>query len=136
MAALNRQLKIIKLMIGSTQYEMQLNSWTMNNNTDTGDRQFTFAPDGEFVEEVSPDYSLTLKFFSDFRLAGISDYLWANDGATVAFQLDHHYDIPAEYVRWTGSLVIKAPNTGGDARTTEITEIELPCVGKPIYLRP
>lgn len=134
----NRKLKIITFTLGGNQFQCQLQSWTMNNGTEDGERFYTFCgggSEGEFREDAEPDYSLELTFFSDWKLNGVSDYLTANDQQTVAFQLDHHPDIPGEYVRWTGSVKIKAPSVGGEARTTEKTEVTLPVIGKPTYAR-
>lgn len=131
----SRKLKLITFELGATAFECQVASWKMTNNTDDGDKIYTFCPDGEDAEEVDPDYALEMTFFSDWRSGGISDYLWENDGETVTFTLDHHPDIEAENVQWTGEVKIKAPSVGGDARETEQTEVTLQCVGKPEYTR-
>jgi hypothetical protein len=131
----NRKLKEITFTLGGTSFECQVQSWTMQNNSEDGERFYTFCPDGEFREDAEPDYALELKFFSDWRSAGISDYLTANDQATVAFQLDHHPNVVGEHVRWTGSVKLRAPNVGGDSRTTEMTEVTLQVIGKPTYAR-
>lgn len=135
MTALNRRLKVINLTIGATSFECQLKSWTLDPGLDDGDRMYTFCPDGEFTEETDPNYTLDLSFFSDWRLNGISDYLTQNTGLTAAFVIDHHPDIAAEHVRWSGNVRIKAPPVGGDARDTEVTEITLQCQGVPTYVR-
>jgi len=135
-SAHNRKLKFITLDIGGANFEIQLTSWKITNDTDDGEKVDTFAPDGGFVEEADAAYKLELKFLADWRAAGISDYLWDNDGETVAFQLDHLYDVPGEHVRFTGEVQIKAPSVGGDVRTTELTEVTLVCVDKPVKTRP
>lgn len=131
-----RRLKTITLTIGETSFESQISSWTLENNTDDGEKFYTFSPDGEFIEEVEPDYALTLTFFSDWTEGGISDFLVLNDGQDADFVLDHHPDVPEEHVRWSGKVRIKAPNVGGEARTTETQEVTLQCIGKPVYERP
>ena len=134
----SRKLKILTLTLGGISFQCQLQKFKMNNNTPDGERFYTYCgpgPEGEFREDAEPDYSLDMTFFSDWRSAGISDYLWLNDQLPVAFIVDHHPDIVGEHVRWTGTLKIKAPTVGGDARTTEITEITLPVIGKPTYTR-
>ena len=134
-----RKIKLIEFGLGTAPsdiaFECQVSEWTLNNNTEDGDKIYTLCPDGEDTEEVDPDYTLDLTFYSDWRSDGISDYLWKHDGETVDFQLDHHPDIPAEHVTWTGQVKIKAPNVGGAARDTEVTEVTLVCVGKPDYVR-
>lgn len=135
MAVHNRKIKQIQFGLDGEQFECQVQSWTLSNNTDDGETMYTQCPDGEFREEADPDFALEVTFFADWRSDGISDYLWAHDGETVPFVLDHHPDIPAEHVRWAGSVKLKAPNVGGEARTTEQTEVTLPIIGKPEYTR-
>lgn len=135
MAAHNRRLKTITFTLDGSSFECQLSSWTLANNTEDGEKMFTFCPDGEFREEADADYALELKFYSDWRSAGISDFLVTNDQENAAFVLDHHPDIVGEHVRWTGTVKVKAPSVGGDVRTTEVTEVTLQCIGKPAYTR-
>jgi len=132
----NRKLKVITLDIGGTNRECQISNWQLNNNSEDGEKLYSYCPDGEAVEETDPDYSLDLTFFSDWTSGGISDWFVLHDGETVTFQLDHHPDIVGEHVRYNGSLVVKAPNVGGEIKTTETQEITLQCVGKPAYSRP
>lgn len=132
----NRRLKVIEFAIGGTQYECQVKTWNMANNTEDGEKLYTQCPEGETREEADPDYALELEFFADWRSDGISDFLTLHDGEIVAFQLDHHPDIAAEHVRWAGEVKLRAPNAGGEARTTEMTEVTLPVIGKPVYSRP
>lgn len=135
MTAHNRRLKVITFELDSVEYQAQVTSWTMNNNTEDGDKVFTYAIDGEFREDADEDYSLDLKFLADWRASGISTYLTENDKEIVDFALDHHPNIPAEHVRWSGQLTVKAPPAGGDVRTTEMTEITLQVIGKPVFER-
>lgn len=136
MTAHNRKLKVVTFDLGGTEYQAQVSTWNLENNTDDPAIVYVFAENEEFAEDADESYALSMTFFSDWRSAGISDFLWANDGTDRAFQLDHHPDIPAEHVRWAGTVRIKAPNVGGDVRTTEVTEVTLQCVGKPVYSRP
>lgn len=135
MTAHNLKLKIITFTLGGVSFECQLSSWKVVNGSGDGERFYTYCADGEFIEDVEPDYQLELKFFSDWRSNGISDYLQLNDLATAGFVLDHHPDVPAEHVRWSGNCKIKAPDAGGDVRTTEVQEATLKCIGKPTYAR-
>lgn len=132
----HKRLKLIELGLDGEQFECQVKTWKVNNNTPDGDKIYSSCPDGEDREEVDPDYALELVFFADWRADGISDYLTVHDGENVPFQLDHHPDISGEHVRWVGAVRIKAPSVGGDARATELTEITLQIVGKPTYSRP
>lgn len=131
----NRKLKLIEFDINGTQFECQVQSWKIANNSDDGEKMFSQCPDGEFREEPEPDYALELTFFADWRSNGISDFLWAHKGETLAFTLDHHPDVVGEHVQWTGSVLVRAGDVGGDARTTEMTEVTLQCVGEPTYTR-
>lgn len=135
MVANNRKLKIITLDIGGSQFQAQLSEWKIVNDTDDAEIRYTFAPDGAFAESADDSYQLELKFYADWRSGGVSDFLWAHDGETVTFMIDHLPDIVGEHVRWTGSVQIKAPDVGGEVRTTEITETTLAIVGKPVYAR-
>lgn len=134
-----RKLTLIEFSLGTAPsdiaFECQISAWTLNNNTEDGDKIYTLCPEGEDREEVDPDYSLDITAFSDWRSDGFSDFLWQNDGETMTFQLDHHPDIPAEHVVWTGEVIIKAPSVGGEARENEVTEVTLVCIGKPTYTR-
>jgi hypothetical protein len=130
----NRKLKLITFTLGGNSFECQVKQWNIANNSDDGEKLYAFCPDGEFREEAEPDYALELTFFSDWRSNGVSDYITVNDQQTVAFVLDHHPDIPAEHVRWSGTCKLKAPSVGGEARTTEMTETTAPIIGKPTYL--
>lgn len=136
MPATARKLKFIQFDLGGTQFECQLTSWQIVNNTPDGEKLFTFCPNGEVVEETDPDWSLELTFLSDWKAGGISDFLTQNDGLDAAFQLDHHADVVGEHVRWAGSVRVKAPSVGGDVRSTENTTVTLRCIGTPAYTRP
>ena len=133
MSAHNRKLKTAVLELGGTDFAEQLNSYKLVNNTDEGDKQYTFAADGEFREETDDDYALELKFFADWRSGGISRFLTENDKLTVDFTLVHMPAITAERGEWSGQVVVKAPDVGGDVRDTDQTEVTLSVVGKPEY---
>ena|SRR5689334_382594 len=133
MTAHNRKLKTSVLELDGTDYAEQLTSYKLVNNTDDGDKVYTFAADGEFREETDDDYALELKFVADWRAGGISRFLSENDRETVPFTLGHLPGISAEHGEWTGTCVIKAPDVGGDVRDTDMTEINLSVIGKPTY---
>jgi hypothetical protein len=137
MSAHNRKLQVLTLDIGGNEFQIQCRVAELQNNTDDGTFFPTYDPvDGGFIEAAEDSYALNLEFYADWRSDGVSDYLWSQDGTTVSFQLDHHEDIPAEHVRWVGEVLIKAPNVGGEVRTTEITSTVLQCAGKPTFSRP
>lgn len=133
----NRRLKVIQFALGTppTQFECQVRSATVANNTADGDQVFTLCPEGEFREETDPNYALEIQFLSDWRSNGISDFLVEHDGEIADFTYEHHPDIPAEHTTRTGQVYIKAPNQGGEARATETQEVTLLCIGKPTYTR-
>lgn len=134
-----RRLKILTFTIGGNAFDCQVTSWKLSYGIKTGTRIYTFCSGGEgnntFIEETDGEASLQLKGLSDFTSGGIHDYLVINSMTTAAFVLDHHQDIVGEHVRWTGSLQIQAPDTGGDARTTEMFDLTMPIIGIPGYAR-
>jgi hypothetical protein len=137
----HRKLKILTLDIGGTEFQIQCRKAQIVNNTDDGETFYTFGNDGNddstsFVEAADPSFALDLEFYSDWRSAGISDYLWDNDGVDVDFQLDLNPDIPAEHVIFNGTVNVKAPSPGGEIRTTDVTAATLQCAGKPAKSRP
>lgn len=137
MPVTHRKLKLIEFNLGTPpiQFECQVSAWNIANNTDDPEKLYTFCPDGEFYEDVDPAYALELTFFSSWVEDGISDWLQMHDGEEADFVLNHHPDIPAENVTWTGTCLIKAPNVGGEVRANETQEATLPCIGKPVYAR-
>ncbi len=135
MTANHNKMKDSTLSIGGVQFEEQLTEFKLNNDSDDPEQFYTFDPDGGFQEAADDAYSLDLKFFADWRAGGISDYLVAHDGETVAFVLDHNVDIVGQHIRQSGSVLIKAPSIGGAVRTTELTETKLGVIGKPVYTR-
>ena len=127
----NRRLKVITFTLGGAPYQCQIQSWKVDPGEQDGDRQYTFcdSTDNSFTEEADGEPTLELKWFSDWRSDGLDTYLWKNSNVVAAFQLDHHPDIVGEHVRWTGSVLLKAPPAGGDARATEMSELTLQIQG-------
>jgi hypothetical protein len=135
MAAVNRKLKRIVFNIDGTEYQKQVSSWTLNNNTDDPEIFYVFEPGEEFAESAADSWSLDVSFYADWTADGISDFMMAHDGEDVPFTLDHHPDLPGEHVRWTGILHVKAGGAGGDANATETQDTTFQLVGKPAYSR-
>lgn len=135
MTAHNRKLTRIIFSLDGIQYQAQVQSWTMNNNTDDAEVFYVFEPGEEFAEPADPSWSLDVTFYADWRSDGIADFLMAHDEEDVDLILDHHPGVPGEHVRWTGTIHLKAPNVGGDVRTTEQISTTLTFVGKPVYSR-
>lgn len=127
-----KRLKLIEFSLDGNQFECQVQSWVLDLGEEDGDRLYSFCPDGETVEETDPDPTLELKFYADWRSAGVSRWLWQNRGTTVDFVLDHHPDVAAEHITWTGQVYIKAPPAGGEARETEMSEVTLQVIGIPV----
>lgn len=134
-----QRLKIVTFTIGGNSFDCQLQSWSLDYGVKDGDRLYSFCSAGEgnnvAISETDPEPTLDLKFFSDWRSNGISDYLTANNGLVAAFVLDHHPDVIGEHVQWSGNVVLKIGTIGGDARATEMTEVTLQVVGTPTYTR-
>lgn len=131
----NRRLKYVIFSInGVTGFQCQLQSWQINNNTPEGQRQYTYCPDGQFVDEADPAWTLDLRFFADWRSNGISDYLWSHRGEPAVVTIQHHPGIIGESKQFSMDTVIRAPSVGGDVRTTEQTSVTLTIAGEPDYL--
>ena len=131
-----RRLKIVVFTINGVDYTCQLSAWTVLNNTVDGTKMWSYCGNtSEFRSETDNDYALQLKFYADWRAAGISDFLWNSNRAVALFQLDHMPDVIGEHVRWNGSCVIKSPSVGGDLRTIEETSVTLLVLGLPIFTR-
>jgi len=133
MPAHGTKLKVITLTIDGEDYSCQLRAFTLDPGIPDGDTLYTFCPSGTVVDEGEPNPTLQLTFLSDWRTGGISRILTENSGDEVPFVLDNHPDIPAEWVRWTGTVKLKAPPVGGEARAMELSEITLKCVGEPVF---
>lgn len=134
----HRKIKMIQFSINTIEFNCQVQTWNVVNNTEMGDKQYAMCGGGsesEFREEGEPDYTLEMTVYADWRLDGISDFLTAHDGEIAEFTADWHPDIPGEHVRRTGRLYVKDPGMGGEARATETHEITLQIIGKPTYER-
>jgi hypothetical protein len=137
MAIYTKKLKYVSLSIDGNEFRAQCYHWKIIDNTEDGDKQYTYGPDGqnEDREDVDPDFSLELKFFSDWRTpTGISHWLWTNRGLIVDVEIGHNLGDTGADPSWTGTVEVKAPPVAGEVRTTEITEITLPFVGEPVYV--
>lgn len=124
---------------GGTEFNAQVESVQLNNETDDGDQIFTYAPGdaGEGREDVDPSWSLRLAGPSDWTEGGINDYMEDHDGETLPFTvIGHSTSADGWKVQWVGNLKCKATGFGGDNRTTDRYELVLPIVGKPTYSRP
>lgn len=132
----HRKIKQIVFDLGGTTFQCQIENFQFVNNTPDGQKIYSMCPDGEDLEETDADWALQLRFFSDWRVNGISDFLMLNDGENVAFEIQHHPDIPGEHTIWTGTLRVKAPSVGGDVKVTERQEQTFQIIGKPEYDRP
>lgn len=125
MSVWQRRLKVIQFTLNAINFECQIRNWTLDPGEQDGERQFTFCPDGEFIEETDPEPELTIEYFADWRSGGLSDFLWQNRGQEAAVNIVHHPDLPAETVQFSGTVRLKAPPVGGEARETEIQEVSL-----------
>lgn len=136
----NRKLKIITFTVGEAPdeetFQCQTKTWNINNNTDPGEKLYSFCgpgAEGEAREDSDPDYELALEMYSDWRDNGFSDWAWRHDGETVTWRIDHHPDIAAEHKAFGGTLKVMCPSVGGEARTTEMSSVTWPIIGRPDY---
>lgn len=134
-----KKLKLITFRIGDetsgTQFECQVQSWSLDPGIEDGDLLYSYCPDGVEVDEVDPTPSLELTFYSDWRSEGISAFLWENNGMVADFLLEHHPDDPESFVTWSGKVKVKPGPVGGEVRENEMTEVTLQCVGMPTFAR-
>lgn len=131
----NRKIKTIVFDLGGSTFQCQVENIQIVNNTPDGEKIYSMCPDGEAIEETDADFALQIRYFSDWRVGGISDFLQTHDGQDVAVEFEHHPDIPAEHVIWTGTIRVKAPTVGGDVKVTERQEATFQFIGKPDYAR-
>ena len=138
----SRKLKVITLTIGGTSVEHQLKTWNLTNGTKAGDTTFVFGGNtldptasGAIVEDVDPDWTFDGTFLADWASGGISDFAWQHDGETAACVLDHHINEVGEHVRFSFEVKISAVTVGGDAGTTETSDVSWKVVGAPVLSR-
>lgn len=131
----HRKIKVVQFALNGTQFECQVQTFRIVNNTELGDKQYALCPGGEFREEGDPDYTLELVVYADWRLDGISDFLVTHDGELADFTADWHPDIPGEHIRRTGKVYLRDPGLGGEPRQTETHELTLSIEGVPTYER-
>lgn len=131
----NKLTEITFALETTNQFECQVQSWELSNDSDDPEKIYSFCPDGEDYEDVDAAWSLNVTFYSDWRADGISDYLMLNDGQNVSFELVHHPNDAVQAVKWSGTLRIKAPNVGGEVRETETQEATFQIIGSPAYAR-
>jgi hypothetical protein len=135
------KIRVLTLDLGGTNFEVQCRKAQIVNNTGDPEIFYTLGDDGDgdsisFSEAADPAYALDLGFYSDWRSAGITDWLWDHDGEVVTFQLDLYPTIPTKHVIFSGSVQVKAPSAGGEVRAQDVTDVTLACQGKPDKARP
>jgi hypothetical protein len=139
-SAHNRRLKFITLDLevdeDSISIECQVRRWRIANNTDDGEKMFTFCPDGEFREEADPDYAFEMSVLADWRSTGISRWMAAHDGDTASVILRSHPHLDGETVQWEFTAKVKEPSYGDDVRVTELHEVVWPIIGRPVPTYP
>lgn len=131
----NRKIRNSQLLLDGQAFHSQCSNFVLDTGQGDAEQFHTIDPDSSFAEEAEAEPKLTLTLYSDWRSTGVTAWLWAHRGETLPFQLDHHVDIVGEHVRFSGSVQIKAPTVGGDARATETSEVEMTVVGDIDYER-
>lgn len=135
-----RRLKAVQFALDGQSFECQLRNWNFDPGEQDGDRLYTFCPDetgaNQVIEETDPEPELTLEFLSDWRVGGISDFLWQNRGQMASVSIVHHPGRPDERVQFSGQVLLKAPAVGGEVRTTEVQEVTMQVLFvEPLYQR-
>lgn len=142
MAPHQRRRKLITLDLDGVQYECQINDWKLTPPANVGDKKWTYCPDGEYREEVDDDdWTLDLKWLSDWRVGGLDRVLHAAAAQEapdnqLTFSVVLHPGVTGESSTWSGVIIAKAPPLGGEARTTEESEMSFTGVGDfpvPVY---
>lgn len=131
-----KKLKQVTLTVAGQSWQCQTEKVELVNDTDDPEQAFVLCapPDDSYYEDPDPSYKLDFTALADWRLAGLSRYLWQNDGAVAAFTYVLHPEDPASTVHWTGQVRLKAPTAGGEGRATEKQEISLAVLGKPDFV--
>src|SRR5580765_5241884 len=129
----NRKIRNSRISLDGNEFASQCDEFGLDPGIKGATQFHTIDPDSSFAEHAEPDPKLKLKFFSDWRSAGVTRWLWQHRGETVPFVLDHHIDIVGEHVRFSGQVQIVPPAVGGAARTTEKDEVELAVVGDILF---
>lgn len=114
-------------------FSCQMLSMMPANDTPDGDRFYTYCADGngEGREDADDEWSVTLKGKHNWAASGISRYLHANDGAEVELVINFDNGVAGWSRIWTGTVIIKSPGDGGDARAPEEFEVTYQYIGKP-----
>lgn len=138
-----RRRKLITFELDGVNYECQITDWTLKDSDKVGDKKYTYCPDGEYREEIDPDdWTLDLKWLTDWRVGGLDRILNAAAGQDppdneLPFTLVNHPDVTGETVTWSGVIIAKRPPAGGEARSTEESEMTFTGVGdfpEPTYV--
>lgn len=118
---------------GATDYSCQVMATKPTNNTDDGDKFFTFCADGtgEGREETDDDWSVDMKWKSDWTPSGLNRYVELHAGETVELSINFDNDVTDWDRTWTGDVVLKSPGDGGDARAPQESEVTWTYIGKP-----
>lgn len=81
-------------------------------------------------DESSAGWVLAITSIGDFTdPAGLSNYLYDNEGDTVAFVWK---PTAAAHPFWSGTLIVYPAEIGGDVNKRTEAELELKCTGKPV----
>lgn len=115
-------------------FSCQLMSLAPTNNTPDGERFYTYCADGtgEGRDDADPDWSVTLKGKHDWSTGGISRYLSTNDGKQVEIKINFDNTVTGWDRTWTGTVLLRDPGDGGDARSPQEFEVTLQYIGKPV----
>lgn len=129
-----KKLKQVTLTVAGESWECQTEKVELVNDTDDPEQAYVLCEDGSYYDESDPSYKLDFTALADWRVAGLSRYLWQHKGEVAAFTYVLHPEDPASTVHWTGEVRLKAPTAGGEARATEKQEVSLPVLGEPTFV--
>lgn len=129
-------MKYVSLEIGGNEFRAQITDWRLVDDSEDGDKIFTYGEDGENEdqEEGTDAWNLELKFYADYRTpTGLNHYLWTNAPGVANYTIHHNLGVDGSDPVYSGQVKLKRPNVGGEVRTKELTELTLPTVGVPDY---
>jgi len=116
------------LLLGAVEFGAQASAVTLSTSVNSEDGTPTLG-NPEPAPDTTLDYVLKLSAIQDWEdAAGLVNYLYDNALTEVAFSWTPKTGAGPTF---TGTCQIVPMDIGGDVAVQSITDVELPCVGKP-----
>lgn len=97
----------------------------------------TLCPDGSYTRKGAATYVLHLTGPQEWDVAGLSRFLWDNEGELATFVVQAHgaaVPISDTEPGFTGTVTLIAGDYGGEVETFAEFDVSLPCNGRPTLL--